>query len=234
MRFCTSLFLLCITTTLFAQTTFHGSFAANIDGVNCQLRLITNQTALSGTYTEGDLSLQMNGTVNGKNATGELIEPTSGQAVATFQAMLRDANTLDLTFLAQGQQVSHPFQREGVTTAQNAPPSGQPRDAALVGSWSHQIITNSSGTGFTTILYFQISADGRYAQYSKSVGGGADWSYSSGEAELQQQGLWYSRENILYIQPTGQTSYTAAATYRFYDGRLVTEDVNGRKIWARE
>lgn len=234
MRFCTFLLLLSAPALFQAQTGFNGNFSANIDGLDCHLHLKTDQTVLTGTYDEGDIHLQIKGTVNGKKAGGELYDPASGQAVATFQAGLRDANTLDLTLIAQGQTISHPFQRSGTTATPAAPPSGQQRDAGLVGNWSHQIITNSGGSGFTTILYFQITADGRYAQYSKSVGGGGEWSYSSGKAELQQQGRWYSRDNIIYIQPDGQTEYIAAAKYRFHDGRLVTEDVNGRKIWTRE
>jgi len=234
MRLCAFLLLLCAPALLLAQADFNGSFTATIDGLDCQLRLKTDQTVLTGTYDEGDIHLQMKGTVNGKKAVGELYDPASGQAVATFQASLRDANTLDLTLTAQGQSISHPFRRSGTTAAPATPPAGQQRDAQLVGNWSHQIITNSGGSGFTTILYFQIGADGRYAQYSKSVGGGGEWSYSSGKAELQQQGRWYSRDNIIYISPEGQTAYTAAATYRFHEGRLVTEDVNGRKIWTRE
>ncbi len=234
MRLCTFLLLLCAPALLPAQTGFNGNFSANIDGINCQLTLTTSRTNLTGMYDEGDIHLQLKGIVNGKQASGELHDPASGQAVATFQAVLRDANTLDLTLFAQGQTISHPFQRSSATAAPAAPPAGQQRDAGLVGNWSHQIITNSGGSGFTTILYFQIGADGRYAQYSKSVGGGSEWSYSSGKAELQQQGRWYSRDNIIYIQPDGQTAYIAAAKYRFNEGRLVTEDVNGRKIWTRE
>ncbi len=232
MRLVTFLLLLLSTSTLLqSQNGFNGNFSAIVEGLECRLNLTSTRTELSGTYEEGQIHLQVKGTVNGKQTSGDLIDPASGQAVATFQANLRDANTLDLTLSVQGQQVSHSFQR---SPAAAAPPAGQQRDANLVGNWNHQIVTNSGGSGFTTILYFYISADGHYAQYSKSVGGGGDWSYSSGKAELQQQGRWYSRENIIYIQPEGQTAYTAAATYRFHDGRLVTEDVNGRKIWTRE
>lgn len=234
MRPSTFLFLLCTTSLLQAQTGFNGIFTATVDGLDCQFHLSTNRTDLTGTYDEGALHLKIKGVVNGNQATGELYDPASGQALATFQAGLRDANTLDLAFTAQGQTHSHPFQRSAATAAPAVSSAGQPLDANLVGNWNHQIITNSGGSGFTTVLYFRIGADGRYAQYSKSAGGGSEWSYNSGNAELQQQGRWYSRDNILYIQADGQTEYTAAARYRFHENRLVTEDVNGRKIWTRE
>ena len=234
MRLCAFLLLLSHATLLRAQTGFNGSFTATIDNIESKIQLTTQRTELSGTYDEGNFHLLVKGIVSGKKASGELYDPASGLAVVTFQATLRDANTLDLTLNVQDQRVSYAFQRSGTTAAPTAPAGGQQRDANLVGNWSHQIITNSGGSGFTTILYFQIGADGSYAQYSKSVGGGSEWSHNSGKAELQQQGRWYSRDNIIYIQPDGQTSYTAGANYRFYDGRLVTEDVNGRKIWTRE
>lgn len=234
MRLFTFSLLLFATTLLRAQSGLNGLFTATVDAVYCQISLTTKGTMISGTYDEGELHLQLKGSADGKQASGELYEPTSGQAVATFQLSLRDANTLDLTFSAQGQSSSHAFQRSPVATTPAAAPAGQQYDGKLVGNWSHQIITNSGSAGFSTVLYFQISADGRYAQYSKSVGGGSEWSYSSGKAELQQQGRWYSRDNILYIQPEGQTEFIAAAKYRFHDGRLVTEDVNGRKIWTQD
>lgn len=233
MRLFTFPLLLLTTTLLQAQSGLNGLFTATVDGLYCQLSLTTASTTLSGTYDEGQLHLQLKGIVNGKQASGELYEPTSGQAVATFQVNLRDANTLDLTFSAQGQSSSHPFLRSTAAAAPIAAPGGQ-LDDQLVGNWNHQIITNSGGAGFSTVLYFQIGGDGHYAQYSKSVGGGTEWSYNSGKAELQQQGRWYSRDNVLYIQPQGQADYIAAAQYRFVEGRLVTEDVNGRKIWSRE
>ncbi len=104
----------------------------------------------------------------------------------------------------------------------------------MAGNWSYQVITGGNGAGFQTVFYFQISADGRYAQYSKSVGGSADWSYDSGKVEMQQQGLWYSQDNVFYIKPEGQSDYTAATTYRFVGEKLVTDDVSGQKIWVRD
>jgi hypothetical protein len=234
MRLYTFLLLFGASALLPAQSGFNGIFTATIDGLACQISLATTRTELSGTYDEGNIHLKLKGTVNGKQAGGDLYDPASGQTVATFQASLRDANTLDLTVEAQGQKISHPFQRSTASATSATQAAGQAHDAKLVGNWNHQIITNSGGSGFTTVLYFQIGADGRYAQYSKSVGGGSEWSYNSGKAELQQQGRWYTRDNIIYIQPEGQPEFIAAATYRFYESRLVTEDVNGRKIWTRE
>lgn len=236
MRFCLLLpiFWACTLLPGYAQSGFNGSFQAEVDGVVCRFQTKTTGKTLRGSYTEGQLQLEVTGTFAGQQASGDLKETPAGSVVATFKAVLTDDNTLRLTFFMLGQERSHVFLRAGRPEQRPATVAGQSaRDAQLTGSWSHQVITGDNSAGFQTVLYFELRADGAYAQYSKSVGGGGDWSYDSGRPALQQQGRWYSQDNIIYLQVAGQANYVAAATYRFYDGKLVTEDVNGRKIWDK-
>lgn len=218
-----------------AQSGFNGTFLAVVEGMNCQLITQTSHNTISGSYDEGGLRLQVIGTFYGKRANGDLKDPNSGRVVATFKAFLISANSLDLTFSISGQERSHVFLREIMTASQsNSTSTTITHDQQLPGNWTHQVITGGNGTSLETILYFQISADGSYAQYSRSVGGGTAWSYDSGQLDLQQQGMWYTRDNVLYIKGEGQQEYIAAATYRLSDEKLITEDIGGQKIWVRE
>ncbi len=236
MRFCLFLpiFWACSLLPGSAQTGFNGSFMAEVDGVTCRFQTKATGKALLGSYAEGQLHLEVTGTCAGQQASGDLKETPAGAVVATFRAVLTDDNTLQLTFFMLGKERSHIFKRESQQQQRSETVAGQStRDPQLTGNWSHQVITGDNSAGFQTVLYFELRADGAYAQYSKSVGGGTDWSYNSGQPALQQQGLWYSKDNIIYLQVAGQTNYIAAATYRFYAEKLVTEDVNGRKIWDK-
>lgn len=219
------------------QRGFNGTFQAVVDGMPCKLVTKTNRNAISGTYDEGGLSLRVIGTFYAKTANGDLKDIASGAVVATFKAVLINDSLLNLTFSIGGQQRSHAFLREGTMTVasvnKNKVAPGA-HDYKLVGSWSHQIITSSGGAGLQTVFYLYINANGQYAEYSRVIGGSSEWSYDSGPGELQQKGLWYSNDNIFYIRPEGQLDYTAAATYSFKDGKLITQDVGGRKIWDRE
>jgi hypothetical protein len=238
---CFLLIITCPPLLLDAQTGFNGTFLATVDGMPSVLTLQTAGSAVTGTYREGEYDLLVRGTVKGQSATGTLTDKASGVAVAEFRALLRSGSALDLTIMILGRDVTATFEREGAESGtpgqpvgHGAPTEHRTRDARLAATWSYQVINNSGGSSFTTVHYFELTPDGRYAQYSKSVGGGADWSYSSGGAELTQQGRWYTDKGALYLQPEGQREYTAAARYTFFDGKLVTEDVNGRKIWNRE
>jgi len=220
---------------LYAQTGFNGTFLAVVDGMSCRLATKTAYNVISGTYDEGGLRLQVIGTFSGKLASGDLKDPSLDKVVANFTALLTNDSTLNLTFFIADQKRSHIFLREGKKIVPLQPAAEQlTYDPRLVGNWTHQIITGNNSAGFQTIFFLQITSDGRYDQYSKSVGGSADWSYNSGQAELEQKGVWYSLNNVFYIKAEGQVGYTAAATYRFYDKKLLTEDVSGQKIWTRE
>ncbi len=221
---------------VFAQTGFNGNFVAVVDGMPCRLVTTTRHNEIKGTYDEGGFSLQVTGTTFGNKANGDLTDPSLNKVVANFEAILVDSNRIDLTFSVSGQKRSHTFVREGTaelssTNKANIAPGT--RDARLVGSWIYQVITSTKNTGLQTVFYLRINANGQYAEYSKSVGGG-DLSYDSGQAEIQQKGLWYSNGNVFYIRPEGQETYTSAANYHFEKGNLITEDVSGQKIWERE
>lgn len=218
-----------------AQTGFNGTFLAVVDGMTCQFIIQTVNNEISGTYDEGGLRLQVMGTFYGKQASGDLKDALSGKVVATFRAVLISTTSLELTFLISGQERSQVFLREGRTVSQTRPTADKlTRDPQIIGNWSHQIITGGNGASLQTMLYFQIIADGKYAQYSRSVGGGGEWSYDSGQLELQQQGTWYTNGKIIYMKAEGKADYIAAATYRLYEGKLITQDVNGQKIWGKE
>jgi hypothetical protein len=221
---------------------FNGSFTNTTNGVKAILSIATEHGILSGTYYEGDYDLAVKGKVEGKRATGVLKDMKSGEDFAQFIGDMLNDSSINLVLTVMGQQRQGTFARESadaimpnpVSSYDSIPMDGKTRDASVVGVWQYQSVINSDGVNLATALAFVIEANGRYRQYSKSAGGGSDWSYDSGDAELIEQGLWYTSGDTLYLKPNGAKDYTAAATYQFHDGKLVTNDMKGQKIWYRQ
>ena len=221
-----------------AQTGFNGMFSNTTENVEALIVLKANGNSITGTYDEGIYHFQIAARINGANIYGTLNDD-NGLVQAKFSGELRGDNELNIVLNVDGKQQAAMFTRVAEIVEAPPPPATgavdlRPRDATLVGVWSYQNVMNSGGVSMANAYYFLLEQNGMYKQFSKAVGGGADWSYNSGDAELSQQGNWYAEKNILYLKPAGEAAYTAAATYKFIDGKLITEDVNGRQIWNKE
>lgn len=233
----------------FAQKGFNGTFKGEINAVASILTLKTTENNVSGSYKEGDFNLNVVGIAKGTTASGTF-RMQNGLKVADFTASMANDNTMDLTLQIMEQTQTLMLQRMGNASAtqtarpsyrpQSTPPAprinrasnSQARDPKIVGHWKHQDIISSRDAGFQTVLYFYLEGNGTYAQYSQSVGGG-NLSFDSGK-KLVQTGEWYTRQGVICLKPQGQSQFTAGTRYKVTQGRIVTQDVNGRKIWSRE
>jgi len=111
------------------------------------------------------------------------------------------------------------------------------RDARLVGVWVNEKMLNSSGGGdfasFSTIMTMEFAASGRISQWTRSVGGGAAWSYDDRGA-LDFEGEWRADGSTFSVKGMGLADFVPAARYQIVEGRLVTQSDMGRLIWAKK
>lgn len=217
-----------------------GRYQANLDGQPTELVLRQDGQVVQGQYVEnGSLQLDLAGSFDGQVLRAQISVPQSGQVVATLAARYADAQ-LNTRIAARdprnGQVLERQalFQRAGQATAPAQ--AGGGLDPALVGDWVHEKIINSGGgTGFAsfnTVMTLRLGADGSVAQWTRSAGGGGDWSYDS-PGELQYSGQWRSDNGVLLVRQQGAADYQPAARYRFSDPYLVTEGTGGKMIWQR-
>lgn len=220
-----------------------GRYQANLDGQPTELVLRQDGQAVSGQYVEnGSLRLDLKGSFDGQVLRAEISVPQSGQVVATLAARYADAQ-LATRIAARDPRNGQVLERQALfLRADQANAQAQPQstggglDPALVGNWVHEKIINSSGgTGFAsfnTVMTLRLGADGSVAQWTRSAGGGGDWSYDS-PGQLQYSGQWRSDNGVLLVRQQGAADYQPAARYRFSDPYLVTEGTGGKMIWQR-
>ena len=109
------------------------------------------------------------------------------------------------------------------------------RDARLVGTWVNEDNYNSEGgAGFafqSTVMVMQLGADGSVVQTTRTVSGGM-MSTDSGE-QVDFTGEWRADGQTMSVMGMGLTDFVPAATYRFVDTYLVTQNDMGELIWQR-
>lgn len=217
-----------------------GHYRATLDGQPSELILRQNGTAVEGEYVEGkQLRLTVKGQYDGKLLRAEISDPQTGLLLANMNATYANA-MLNTSIAARNPRSGEVlerqalFLREAAATATTTP-AASAQDSALVGTWIHEKIINSGGANFAsfnTLMTLQLNADGSVTQWSRSVGGGSDWSYDS-PGEMQYSGHWRSQDGMLMVRLTGAADYQPAAYYRFSDQYLVTESNTGKMIWQR-
>ncbi|MFN3768809.1 MAG: hypothetical protein ACK4TD_10600 [Ectopseudomonas guguanensis] len=219
-----------------------GHYHVVLDGQPSELILRQHGAAVEGEYVESKhLRLTVKGRYDGKLLRAEISDPRSGLLLANMNATYANA-MLNTSIAARdprnGQVLERQalFQRIAAPAAQT-PPVATPgrQDPALVGTWVHEKIIDSGGASFaslTTLLTLQLNADGSATQWTRSVGGGSDWSYDS-PGEVQYSGHWRSQDGLLLVRLAGAADYQPAAYYRFSDQALVTESNTGKMIWQR-
>lgn len=239
-RLTSLLFAVATSTPLFAGE-LDGRFQADLAGANTVLDLQQQGQVVTGRYSEnGTLQLDLRGQYDGQVLNAEIVLPQTNQVIATLAATYGN-DQLNARLAARdpvsGQVLERQalFQRSPSTATGATRTSAGTLDPALVGTWVHEDIINSGGASFAsfnTVLTLHLAPDGRVEQWSRSVGGGSDWSYDS-DGTLQYAGQWQTAEGVLLVRPDGSTDYQPATRYRFSDPYLVTEDQGGRKIWQR-
>lgn len=219
------------------------NFEAHHGGQHTLLQLRLDAGQASGSFTEGELRLQLQGQLQGRRLQGQLFMAGMAQAVGTVDGEVQ-TDQLDLTVRAAGatQPARLLMRRMGAAAPAAAaaaitPAAAGALDPQLFGAWQQQTLINSGGgaggfASFTTVRRLLVGADGRLQQTRRSVGGGGTWSHRSGE-EVEFSGRWAVRNGEIWVLPEGQAAYVSAGRYRLVDGRLVIDTGNGRKIWSR-
>lgn len=217
-----------------------GHYRATLDGQPTVLILRQQGNQVEGQYIENQtLRLNLKGHYDGKVLRAEISDPQSGLLLANMNATYANA-MLNTSIAARnprnGEVLEHQalFQRETAATAVTPSATGT-QDSALIGTWVHEKIINSGGANFAsfnTVMTLQLNADGSVTQWSRSTGGGSDWSYDS-PGEVQYSGHWRSQDGMLMVRLAGAADYQPAAYYRFSDQYLVTESNTGKMIWQR-
>ncbi|WP_061240856.1 hypothetical protein [Ectopseudomonas composti] len=217
-----------------------GHYRATLDGQPTELILRQKGEQVEGQYVENrTLRLNLRGRYDGQVLRAEISDPQSGLLLANMNATYANA-MLNTSIAARnprnGEVLERQalFKREAAATAATPPAAGA-QDPALVGTWVHEKIINSGGANFAsfnTLMTLQLNADGSVTQWSRSAGGGSDWSYDS-PGEVQYSGHWRSQDGMLMVRLAGAADYQPAAYYRFSDQYLVTESNTGKMIWQR-
>lgn len=240
MRGVIRLLLLLVCSQQVLASSLDGVYHATLDGLPSELHLRSQGGNIDGLYIENHrLRLNLRGTFDGQILRAEIFDAASGQVLATLSAAYA-TDSLNTRIAARDARSGEVLERQALfqrNSAADGSPSGAigQRDPALIGTWVHGNMINSGGADFaslTTLLTLQLSADGSVAQWSRTVGGGSDWSFDS-PGELQYRGRWYSDNGALMVQLQGSSSYQAAARYHFSAPYLVIEGHNGRMVWKR-
>lgn len=97
-------------------------------------------------------------------------------------------------------------------------------DQSLVGNWTQQSTTSSSGYGdyasYTSVTYYQFQANGTLCiTDGGAVSGGNDWSYNSNGGGNVQCCNWYVSNGYIYFEQNGQQ--LGYVKYTFHNGQLV-------------
>ncbi|OEC59782.1 hypothetical protein [Pseudomonas sp. ENNP23] len=239
-RLTSLLFAVATSTPLFAGE-LDGRFQADLAGANTVLDLQQQGQVVTGRYSEnGTLQLDLRGQYDGQVLNAEIVLPQTNQVIATLAATYGN-DQLNAHLAARDPVSGQVLERQALFQRSPSHATGTTRtgagtlDPALVGTWVHEDIINSGGASFAsfnTVLTLHLAPDGRVEQWSRSVGGGSDWSYDS-DGTLQYAGQWQTTDGILLVRPDGGTDYQPATRYRFSAPYLVTEDQGGRKIWQR-
>lgn len=218
-----------------------GRYRAQVEGVDTVLALQARGETLEGEYLEGALRFTVQGSLQGGTLRLSVREPASQLEIAqiegpvqgqVFDAQIRARNPLT----GQQRQTRARFVRDGAAVGAVPAPGDGALDARLVGTWVNEAMLGGSGGpnpgSFATVRTAQIGADGRFAQWVESAGGGGDWSYGSGRT-LEFSGRWRAQDGVLYLHADGGAGFAAVTRYRFADPYLVTENDRGKLIWQR-
>lgn len=239
---CTGMWLGCLGTAPAADV--DGVWRGTVDGQQTVLTLRSDSEAVSGIYAEGALQLELQGRIDGDRLQARVREPNLGLDIAQFDAHLAGDDldaSIDAANPLTGERKSARarFRRDGAVAATSADAATSvpgALDRELIGTWVNEKMINSGGAdfaSFSTVMTMSFGADGRVQQWSRSVGGGGDWSYDSGAGELQYAGRWSAQDGVLYVQLDGAAGFQPASRYRLSDAYLVTENDRGRLIWQR-
>lgn len=231
--------LLTLLSTSSLASELDGHYRTTLDNQPTELILRSQGTQVEGEYVEGrQLRLKLSGSFDGQLLQAQISDPATGQVLANMNANYAQ-DMLNASLAARDPNSGATLLREALFQRVTPEPATTPvnpmQDPALIGTWVHEQMTNSTGVEFASlnlVTTLRIRADGSIGQWRRTVAGGSDWSYDR-PGELQYSGNWRSDNGLLLVQLEGARDYQPAARYHFSEPYLVTESNTGRMIWQR-
>lgn len=241
----------------FAQS-FSGTYTGTYEQQSVQISLRQQSSNLAGTLQMSGDTYQLTGYTQGNIASGTAVG--TQQDEWTFEAQT-NGNNLNITFATLWGLVKLPMQLQrmggvGTTNASTQNVAGNSNgfqqtasaqnsiDPNLVGEWTKSSNINSGGYGnfasFSTETLFVLRSNGTF-EYgaNRSVGGGSDWSYGSGNwSEPELIGTYYTQNGKVYIATAnGQAiakDQQLMGTYYVGDSGMSTTSTQGvKEYWRR-
>lgn len=211
-----------------AAQNYSGIYYGTYDGSDVACEIVQSGTKVSGVIEDSEGNVfEFNGTVSGTASKGTMIANnmytfsySATHAASTVTFSISAANGVAPLVVKMNKQAKP-------TTTSNATSTVASNiDKSVVGTWKSVSTLSSSGYGgygdyasLSSVTYYQINADGTFCVMDGgSVGGGADWSSSSGSSKGANCGKWYVKDGYMYISQNGQTS---SVKYTMHNGQLV-------------
>lgn len=116
------------------------------------------------------------------------------------------------------------------------PPSEVSRDPRFVGTWSTQVVMNSSVGSVAVQMLMAFTPEGILRDLgSRGMGGVGDGSVDTGLGLGGEEALWRTQGDLLFVSLAG-SQWVPLARYGFSDGRLLLVYVQdgSRQIWSRQ
>ena len=229
-----------------SQNIFSGVYTGAINGDPATITINQQGMNVTGQYQETSNTYLIRGNIESNILHGLLTLPDNGMQIGTFDAAL-NTQGLHIDFLLLGTtKVSADFIKSPVyqnevsanpTIGNNIPKDNFNRDPLVVGHWIKEEVINSgfgdNSASMTTAYYLTFMHDGTFVQEKASGAGGSNWSGGSNRT-LDASGQWYTKDQVMYVRPQGQSDYVRLNQYLFHDGALVFKTQQGKYlIWNK-
>ena len=236
-----------------AQVNYSGSYTGKINGDFTQIDMQQSGTEVTGKYIETGNTYDIKAKIVSGNLIGELLIAGTAVPLATFEAA-KISSGIHLELLLLGvTRLSADFMSSAgskpVSTGSNSalktpdsptlkPPQDKfERDPAVLGNWLKEEVINSGfgdqAASLVTAYFLSFFPDGNFIQEVASGSGGSNWSMVDNK-KPDIAGHWYTKDQIMYVRPTGQKDYSRLNRYLFHDGALVFKTEAGKYlIWNR-
>lgn len=240
-----------MTTGAISQAGFSGTYTGKINGDPTRVEIQQSASKVTGKYIETGNTYDLQGTVVSGLLTGELIIQGSTVVLANFEATRTETGMHMELVLLGVTKVSADFMRSGQSAgttesainkpqkdqSQASPKDNFSRDPAVVGQWLKEEIIQSGigdqGASFVTAYFLSFRPDGTFIQEKATGSGGSNWSMVD-QKTLDVSGHWYTKDQIMYVRPTGEKEYVRLNRYLFHEGALVFKTEAGKYlIWNR-
>lgn len=225
-------------------TGFAGTWLYQDQNGQSQAVIQVSGNQLSGTVSDGTMSMPMQGTITGTNAQGSMT--FNGQPLPFTAQLAGDQLTVNVTVGTMSQ--TFVLFRAGSAAAQQATGGGQPqggaapraadgqnRDQRVIGHWRHTEVYSSDGFSFVSDTFLWVGPDGTYRMTSGGSGASTqDASVMNDGGEVLSEGVWRTTGNQIEVQVAGDQTWYPAGSY-IVDGTslMITQADGSRKLYER-